>query len=183
MLGYHPWFSHWISLGPYQSKEEHYRRIFKDADDHPEAFQKLLAHLPEPVTLQTVLEDVRQNLIAFPRAMLGEVGIDRASRVPYDFSSPRELTPFAIPFEHQLTILEAQLDLATELGRNISMHSVKSQQATVELLDRMAEKHGERWMKISLDIHSCTLSPQTWLHIEVRCPNTFASASLPCWSI
>jgi Tat protein secretion system quality control protein TatD with DNase activity len=172
MLGYHPWFSHWISLESCESKEEHYRHIFKDADEHPEAFQKLLAHLPEPVALRTVLEDVRQNLMAFPRAMLGEVGIDRAFRVPYDFSSPRELTPFTTPFEHQLAILEAQLDLAAELGRNISMHSVKSQQATVELFDRMVEKHGERWTKISLDIHSCSLSPQTWLHIEVRLPDS-----------
>ncbi|OAX44929.1 Metallo-dependent hydrolase [Rhizopogon vinicolor AM-OR11-026] len=176
-FGYHPWFTHWISLVPYESKEEHYRWIFKDADEHQEAFQKLLVHLPEPVTLQTVLEDVRQNLMAFPKAMLGEVGIDRASRVPYDFSSPKELTPFTIPFEHQLAILEAQFDLAAELGRNISMHSVKSQQATIELFDRMAEKHGERWMKINLDIHSCSLSPQTWLNIEKRHSNVFLSLS------
>ncbi|KAG1754965.1 uncharacterized protein EDB91DRAFT_1325933 [Suillus paluster] len=177
-FGYHPWFTHWIALVPYESKEEHYRCIFKDADEHPEAFQKLLLHLPEPVTLQTVLEDVRQNLMAFSSAMLGEVGIDRASRVPYNYvSSPGDLTPFTIPLEHQLAILEAQLDLATELGRNVSMHSVKSQQATVELLDRMTERHGERWMKISIDIHSCGFSPQTWLYIEKHHPNVFFSLS------
>ncbi|KAG2155494.1 hypothetical protein DEU56DRAFT_310681 [Suillus clintonianus] len=177
-FGYHPWFTHWIALAPYESKEAHYRRIFKDADEHPEAFQKLLEHAPEPVTLQTVLEDVRQNLMDFPSAMLGEVGFDRAFRVSYDyFSSPGELSPFTTPFEHQLAILEAQLDLAAELGRNISMHSVKSQMATVELLDRMADRHGERWMKISIDIHSCGLSPQTWLSIEKRHPNVFLSLS------
>ena len=33
-----------------------------------------------------------------------------------------------------MTILEAQIEVAVELGRNISMHSVKSQQATLELL-------------------------------------------------
>jgi len=47
----------------------------------------------------------------------------------------------------------------------------------VELLDRMAEKHGERWTKISLDVHSCTLSQQTWLHIEKRHSNVFLSLS------
>jgi Tat protein secretion system quality control protein TatD with DNase activity len=140
MLGYHPWFTHWISLVPFESKEEHYRRVFKDADEYPEAFQKLLVHQPEPITLQKVLEEVRQNLVALPRAMVGEVGIDRAYRVPYDPSSPKEFTPFAVPFEHQLAILEAHLDLAAELGRNVSMHSVWSPQDTVELLDRMAEK-------------------------------------------
>lgn len=168
MLGYHPWFTHWIALASYESKESHYRHIFKDADEHPEAFQKLLVHLPEPVILRTILDDVRQNLMALPSAMLGEVGIDKAFRVPFDyFTSPGGLTPFTVPFEHQLAILEAQLDLAAELGRNVSMHSVKSQMATVELLDRMAVKHGEHWTRISIDIHSCGLSPQTWLSIEV----------------
>jgi Tat protein secretion system quality control protein TatD with DNase activity len=168
MLGYHPWFTHWIALASYESKESHYRHIFKDADEHPEAFQKLLVHLPEPVILQTILDDVRQNLMNFPSAMLGEVGIDKAFRVPYDYiTSPGELTPFTVPFEHQLAILEAQLDLAAELGRNVSLHSVKSQMATVELFDRMVVKHGEQWTKISIDIHSCGLSPQTWLSIEV----------------
>ncbi|KAG2368799.1 hypothetical protein BDR07DRAFT_1468803 [Suillus spraguei] len=168
-FGYHPWFTHWIALAPYQSKEDHYRRIFKDADEHKRSSK---------MALRTVLEDVRRNLMAFPSAMLGEVGIDRAFRVPYNyFSSPGELTPFTVPFEHQLAILEAQLDLAAELGRNVSMHSVKSQMATVELLDRMADKHGEHWMKISVDIHSCGLSPQTWLSIEKRHPNVFLSLS------
>ncbi|KAG1773005.1 hypothetical protein EDD22DRAFT_308366 [Suillus occidentalis] len=177
-FGYHPWFTHWIALASYESKESHYRHIFKDADEHPEAFQKLLVHLPEPVILRTILDDVRQSLMTFPSAMLGEVGIDKAFRVPYDyFTSPGGLTPFTIPFEHQLAILEAQLDLAAELGRNVSMHSVKSQMATVELLDRMAVKHGEHWTKISIDIHSCGLSPQTWLSIERRHPNVFLSLS------
>lgn len=177
-FGYHPWFTHWIALESYESKENHYRRIFKDADEHPEVFQKLLVRLPEPVILQTVLEDVRQNLMAFPTAMLGEVGIDKSFRVPYDYlSSSGELTPFTVPLEHQLAIFEAQLDLAAELGRNVSMHSVKSQMATVELLGRMADKHGERWMKISIDIHSCGLSPQMWLSIEKRHPNVFLSLS------
>ena len=101
--------------------------------------------------------------------MLGEVGLDRIFRVPVDyFASPRVLMPFQIPLAHQLEVLEAQMDLAAELGRNISMHSVKSQQATVEVLDRMKQKHGsEKWNRISVDQHSCGLSAQTWRDLEV----------------
>jgi Tat protein secretion system quality control protein TatD with DNase activity len=86
--------------------------------------------------------------------MLGEVGLDRIFRGPIDyFAQQRELTPFVIPLAHQLVVLEAQLDLAVELGRNVSVHSVKSQLNTMELLDRMAKKHGDRWIAISVDMH------------------------------
>ena len=101
--------------------------------------------------------------------MLGEVGLDRVFRIPLDyFASPRHLTTFTIPLAHQVAILEAQIEVAVELGRNISMHSVKSQQATLELLGKMKGKFGEKWNRISVDIHSCGFNPQTWRDMEVR---------------
>ncbi|KAI8981135.1 hypothetical protein BD414DRAFT_549232 [Trametes punicea] len=203
LAGYHPWFYHWISLTPALSKEHHYRSLFlPSSPSKPElvsAFERLLPYLPEPITLSDVLSDVRSHLVAFPRAMLGEVGIDRACRIPYARPSdppyagvsregssdeghgegdpPRELSPFTIPLEHQLAILEAQLALAVELGRNVSLHSVKCQQATGELLDRMKARHGPAWCRISVDLHSCGLSAQTWQQISKRHPNVFLSLS------
>ncbi|KAG6335473.1 hypothetical protein ID866_3623 [Astraeus odoratus] len=165
-FGYHPWFSHWISLKPFSSKEEHYRGVFSFNAEQEEIFQRMLSHLPDPTPLADILQDLRCNLAAFPSAMLGEVGLDRAARVPYS-SNPRELTPFTIPIEHQLPILEAQLDIAVELRRNISVHAVKSHQVTLDLLARMREKYQDSWLRISIDLHSCGLSPDTWKTIEV----------------
>ncbi|KIJ22014.1 hypothetical protein PAXINDRAFT_173990 [Paxillus involutus ATCC 200175] len=177
-FGYHPWFSHWISLKSYHSREEHYRRLFSPSDAQQEMFGRLLPQLPDPVSLADVLADLRQNLSAFPHAMLGEVGLDRAARVPIDyFASLRELTPFSVPLEHQLAILEPQIDLAVELGRNVSIHSVKSHQATLDLLDRMHKKHGLGWLRISIDLHSCGISPETWHAIEKRHINVYMSLS------
>ncbi|OSD06213.1 Metallo-dependent hydrolase [Trametes coccinea BRFM310] len=195
-FGYHPWFYHWISLATAASKEAHYRALFlpSSAPSKPEldaAFERLLPYLPDPTPLSDVLEDVRSHLIAFPNAMLGEVGIDRVCRIPYtrpadppyaeaadtDDGSSRELSPFTIPLEHQLAVLEAQLALAVELKRNVSLHSVKCQQATGELLDRMKAKHGSQWLKISVDLHSCGLSAQTWEQLSKRHPNVFLSLS------
>ncbi|KIJ66209.1 hypothetical protein HYDPIDRAFT_166516 [Hydnomerulius pinastri MD-312] len=176
-FGYHPWFSHWISLEPCSTKEEHYRQLFPCSEDQEEMFERLLSHLPDPIPLANVLVDLRQNFSAFPQAMLGEVGLDRAARVPINYFAPsRELTPFTIPLEHQLAILEAQIDLAVELRQNISMHSVKSHQATLDLLDRMHKKHDARWLRISIDLHSCGISPETWRAIEVPilCPTTMS---------
>lgn len=134
-----------------------------------ESFSKLLLKLPDPIPLEEVISEVRNNLLSFPNGMLGEVGLDRAARIPYEYrASPRELTPFHVPLDHQISVLEAQLALAIELKRNVSIHSVKCQQATLDLLDRMSEKHGDSWLAISVDMHSCGLSPQMWKDIEAR---------------
>lgn len=166
-------------MEPFSSKEEHYRRLFIDSsakEQHLQALDKLLPNLPEPTLLTDIIAGLRDNLSAFPNAMLGEVGLDHACRVPYGPPSAppyaldygrRELSPFTIPLSHQLVILEAQFEVAVDLKRNISFHSVKCQQVTVELLNRMQEKHGEAWSIISVDMHSCGLSAQTWKDLEV----------------
>ena len=58
-----------------------------------------------------------------------------------------------------------------ELGKNISLHSVKSQQATLELLAKMKKKFGEKWNRISVDRHSCGFNPRAGRDIEVRWKN------------
>ena len=100
--------------------------------------------------------------------MLGEVGLDRSFHVAFDyFVEQRELTPFVIPLAHQLVILEAQIGLAIEFRRNISLHSVKAHAATLELLSKLQETHGDAWRRINLDLHSCGVSPETWKTVEV----------------
>ena len=178
--GYHPWFTHWISLRAVSSKEQHYRELLlnssrsttskKDTEQDLEtAFAELLPSLPEPTPLSEILFTLRSNLLAFPSALLGEVGLDRASRIPYTYpANPISLTPFTIPIEHQLAVLEAQISVAVELRRGVSLHSVKAQLATKELIDRMGKRYGDAWEAISVDLHSCALSPQMWKDIEVR---------------
>lgn len=176
-FGYHPWFSHWISLKPCCSKEEHYRGLFRP-EKQEDSFRRILPDLPEPIPLENILRDLRHNLEEFPTAMLGEVGLDRAARIPVNRStSPVEFTSLTAPLEHQLIILQAQVDLAVELGRNISMHSVKSTEATLALLGNMQKKYKASWLRISVDLHSCGLSLETWKTIERHHRNVFMSLS------
>jgi Tat protein secretion system quality control protein TatD with DNase activity len=192
-FGYHPWWVHRISLqasaGTIPDHVEHYRALFLPSSSSPPqppsseletAFARLLPTLPQPIPLADILADVRARLIEFPTAMLGEVGIDRAARIPFagtdvsegenndDNGGHRSLSPFSTPSAHQLTILESQLALAVELRRNVSLHSVKSPAQTRALFDNMAAKYGAAWFAISVDVHSCTLSPEVWRDIEVR---------------
>ncbi|KAF8204025.1 TatD DNase family Scn1 [Pholiota molesta] len=187
-FGYHPWFSHLISTAPPSlpiDKETHYRSLFfsdsanpKKSDADEAQFQQLLHALPDPRPLLSVIDEVRANLTSFPNAMLGEVGVDRVFRVPIDYAaSPRVLTPFHIPLGHQLAVLQAQMEMAVELGRNISVHSVKAQQATIDLLGAMKKKYGARWNQLSVDMHSCGFSAQSWRDVEKKHENAFLSLS------
>ncbi|KAI6047873.1 hypothetical protein EDC04DRAFT_30655 [Pisolithus marmoratus] len=69
------------------------------------------------------------------------------------------------------------MNMAVELGRNISLHSVKSDQATLDLFNRMHERHQANWLQISIDFHSCGASTETWRVIEKRHTNIFLSLS------
>ncbi|KAJ7492346.1 TatD DNase family Scn1 [Mycena latifolia] len=184
-FGYHPWFTHIISLYPVSSKYDHYRDLFIGNKAQPSSetaavFEELLPLLPEPITLDEVILDLRHNfeLFSSSTAMLGEVGLDRVFRVAFDYhASPRRLSPFMIPLDHQLAILEAQIDLAVELGRNVSFHSVKCPLATVDLLNKLKLKHGQRWEHIRIDIHSCSMNPQVWIGLQKGHVNVFLSLS------
>ena len=185
MAGYHPWFTHLISTTSDPiSKNEHYRSLFlpgsvgnnektnispPPTDSLESQFATLLPYLPNPRPLSEVIVELRRNLSDFPASMLGEVGLDGGFRIYLDyFASPRHRTTFTIPLAHQVAILEARIEVAVELGKNISMHSVRCEQATLELFDKMKRKFGEeKWNRISVDIHSCGFNPQTWRDMEV----------------
>lgn len=166
-----------------------------DKTRREELFEQMLNHLPDPISLSSCLDSILCHFNEFPEAMLGEVGLDRSARVPIvPGAEERRLSPFLIPFDHQVTILTAQLDLAVRQKRNISLHrsekscadpiaraeiyfeSVQAQKASVDLLQQMQRRHGEDWWKVSVDFHSCGLSPETWKSIEVCCPLSFIQA-------
>lgn len=114
--------------------------------------ETLLPFLPDPTPLQPLLHTLRQNLVRFldegRLTMLGEVGLDASARLrwpveargiweemygkgrkelepaPGEGEEWKRLTPFKVPIAHQRAVLEAQMEIAIELGVNISFHSV-----------------------------------------------------------
>jgi Tat protein secretion system quality control protein TatD with DNase activity len=173
LAGWHPWFSHHIAVASNLSKEEHYRRLLlsgaeSELQEKQDAFARLLPTLPDPIPLETFLQSLRQRLKAFEVSILGEVGIDGAFRVPFaDGEDAQRLSPFTILLEHQLALVEAQLAVAVELGKNVSFHSVRVPQPTVDLFERMFKLHGEKWKAINIDMHSCSLSREVLKRIQV----------------
>lgn len=160
-FGLHPWWSHHISFrqtGSLPSKSDHYAEIFPSyfADnDLSEEAMKLVDSFPEPTLMSAFLRDgLRPNLEQYPNAMLGEVGLDRSFRIPFpqtdaksdrsDHKQAKKFTNLKVPMEHQLQLLNAQLDLAFELNRNVSFHDVQAHGAVMDLLAALA-KNSQRW--------------------------------------
>lgn len=155
-FGWHPWFSHqiWDDRGTSgspaaeapPSKESHYRTVLTPVPDEA-AF---LSSLPEPRPLSALLRDIRGHLEDYQTALVGEVGLDRAFRIPgtelvdeeYEkdpASTPggregRKLSRYRVDMDHQRALLLAQLNLAGELQRPVSVHGVAAHGAVYETL-------------------------------------------------
>ena len=159
-FGWHPWFTHQIyddqdsQIEP--SNKEHYQAVLAPTPDDEQFIQSL----PTPIPLSQYINTTEQRLRQFPLALVGEVGLDRAFRLPYgeflgmgdvalaktDGSKEeytpgsregRPLSPHRVSLEHQKTILRAQFELAGKLRRAVSVHSVQTHGAVFDLLQSM----------------------------------------------
>ena len=154
-FGWHPWFSHQLyddtlldlSKVPLQDgdKIRHYKTVLC-----PEPTDDFLSSLPDPQPLSIFLAQTRRYLARFQHALIGEIGLDRAFRIP-DHRLPsvkietpscltpggregKRLTPYRVSLDHQRAILKAQLGLAAELSRAVSVHGVAAHGAVFEVL-------------------------------------------------
>ena len=153
-FGWHPWFSHQIyddsKLGSRDTiqaheKVEHYRRVISPAPE-----DEYLQRLPSPRSLSNLMCELRAYLEEFPYALVGEVGLDRSFRLPENLlpnvhtdasngTTPggregRRLTPHRVKMDHQRKILKAQLNLAGEMQRPVSVHGVAAHGILFEAL-------------------------------------------------
>ena len=160
-FGWHPWFSYQIhddrGLNPEKTLDlksiDHYRNVLSP-EPEDEGF---LNSLPAPRSLTDFLKQTEERLLEHPFALVGEVGLDRAFRLPVAaFVSPppppanrregedlpytpgsregRSLSPYRVNIDHQKMVLKAQLQLAGKLNRPVSIHSVQTHGVVFEVL-------------------------------------------------
>ncbi|KAL4937197.1 hypothetical protein BDV06DRAFT_78475 [Aspergillus oleicola] len=168
-FGWHPWFSHQLiddttanpnsdskeekeNLSEDEVKKAHYSKVLK-----PPPNDDFISSLPPPKSLSQLLSETRSRLQAFPHAPVGEVGLDRAFRLPQPWTPEemdsrngamtpgsregRKLSPHQVRPEHQKAVLEAQLRLAGELQRPVSVHSVQAHGGVVEVFKNIWKGH------------------------------------------
>ncbi|KAL4810750.1 hypothetical protein BDV18DRAFT_155362 [Aspergillus unguis] len=161
-FGWHPWFSHQIlddstqpeneDMDPQSIKKRHYSKVLKPPPD-----EDFISSLPNPKPLSELLSETKSRLSNFPPALVGEVGLDRSFRLPQPWKQAeieardgsmtpgsregRKLSPHQVRPEHQKAILEAQLRLAGELQRPVSVHSVQAHGGVLEVFKGLWKGH------------------------------------------
>lgn len=183
--GVHPWFIHPIGgqVGSSRpDKERHYERLFpppaSDSPSRENQLPDLLPSLPGPVSLDDWISNLDHLFSSNKSAMLGEIGFDKAFRIPNPTPPPPPPPPPTVPdagdndngttvsvstcrqtknsdlqtpVSHQTALVRAQLKLAVDGHlRHVSFHCVRAVGETVALLE---------WCRASLDnfdrVHVC----------------------------
>ncbi|KAJ5763752.1 hypothetical protein N7533_002433 [Penicillium manginii] len=161
-FGWHPWFSHQIidditaptTTSTPQSKEDHYINVLTPSSASDLDF---INQLPPPKLLSVLLNETRERLRRFPNSLVGEVGLDKAFRLPGVWTAEkissrdedltpgsregRKLSPYKVKMDHQRTILKAQLALAGEMQRPVSVHSVQAHGVVFDLFKELWTGH------------------------------------------
>ena len=146
-FGRHPWFSHDLyddfdvrtnlTEDLENIKEKHYKAVLTPEPQDPAFWEDL----PTPVALSTFISETREYLKKHPLALVGEIGLDKAFRLPKEWDPEakkardpartsggrerRPLSPYRIKMPHQEAVLKAQLILAGEMNRPVSVHGVQ----------------------------------------------------------
>lgn len=158
-FGWHPWFSHQLyddsapdSKRTYQpptdgsdkdirsAKRAHYSAVLTPAPNPDD--DAFFDSLPEPTSISSYIDATRKRLLDHPLALVGEIGLDKAFRLPQPYPDGRSaeatdgktpggrdgrlLSPQRVQMDHQVAVLKAQLRLAGELGRPVSVHGVQA---------------------------------------------------------
>lgn len=146
-FGWHPWFSHHFyddsvkgpsydaSKDAKEEKVRHYNNVLTHSPD-----QEFIDSLPTPRPLSDFITETRNRLVENPVALIGEIGLDKGFRLPMGWNQGGEreegltpggregrmLSPHHVKMPHQVQVLKAQLALAGELGRAVSVHGVQA---------------------------------------------------------
>lgn len=166
-FGWHPWFSHQLyddssnvkeQENDPSSKDEHYKKVLSPLPED----EDFINSLPEPRPLSALIDQTRNRLRQYPFALVGEIGLDRAFRLPglemldngYEKDPAltpggregRRLSPYRVDMDHQRRVLTSQLNLAGEMGRAVSVHGVAAHGIIFETLQDSWRGHEKVFM-------------------------------------
>ncbi|KAI2618817.1 hydrolase [Hypoxylon sp. NC1633] len=163
-FGWHPWFSYQfyddLSSSPTydgttSGKISHYDKVLAPPPSSKDV--SFSEGLPDPRSLSEFLDETKSRLENHPLALIGEVGLDKAFRLPQSWTTSYEgqrdegltpggregrlLSPYRVRIVHQTVVLQAQLRLAGEMGRAVSVHGVQAHGILYDTIAQLWKGH------------------------------------------
>ncbi|KAI9865772.1 MAG: hypothetical protein M1824_000032 [Vezdaea acicularis] len=193
-FGWHPWFSHQLyddisAAASPDPTSASFAATHYHAAITPPPSASFLSALPAPSSLSAYIAQTRSYLTRHPLALVGEIGLDRSFRLPEPSTAEsadapeqqdstltpggregRRLSPHRVSLAHQQKVLTAQLKLAGELGRAVSVHGVQAHGVLFETLratwkgwEREVVSRRTRKRRGSVaEAHGTTGTPDPW---------------------
>lgn len=169
-FGWHPWFSHQMfdedTYGDRdtldkEAKISHYQSVLSPKHNVlSEEERRLFASLPDPRPFSQFLKQTKSYLESYPLALVGEIGLDRSFRIPVAWlpenennrdgsltpggREGRKLSPYRVSIQHQKKLFKAQLNLAGEMQRAVSIHGVQAHGLVFETLHETWKGHEKK---------------------------------------
>ncbi|KAJ5278912.1 hypothetical protein N7478_004284 [Penicillium angulare] len=136
------------------AKKKHYTAVLAPSVVEDEEF---LNFLSTPIPISQLIADTKKRLESHPYALVGEIGLDKSFRLPGAWTvkelgsrdeqltpgsrEGRPLSPYKVKLEHQKALLKCQLQLAGEMQRAVSVHSVQAHGAVFDVLKELWAGH------------------------------------------
>lgn len=148
-FGLHPWFSHQVCFND-QPESEISPLVLEDEEQ-----ELVKSYLPKQIDIVRFLDELKDRLVSIPDSMLGEVGLDKSfkvhTQVPIQNQDMNQeianqeggmrLIKSKVKIEHQIKVLESQIDLAISLRKPISLHGVKCIQEMIQVFNRIKRRN------------------------------------------
>lgn len=103
-------------------------------DENENNLNSLIKFLPPPIPFNSWYPKLESLLKEHPKALVGEIGIDKLSRLKHP--QTEVITKVQTSMQHQMKLMELQLDLAAKYDRAVSLHCVQSTGQIIQLLDQ-----------------------------------------------
>lgn len=162
-FGHHPWFAHLVyddTRHPNASidlsqRAEHFKSVLQPPPTDDE-IGTWLTGAGDVIALSALIAKQRDHLLKHSTALIGEVGLDRASRIPEPWPNTpdsrkmertegsregRRLAKQRVSIDHQRKILAAQMALAGELERGVSVHGVQAHGVLFDFFKQLWKGH------------------------------------------